>query len=96
MTYKPMSRIQGGTNIRLVDIPANVSRAEKGRTKYDDWFNSMIICSQAAQIPEDELEAMKKAAFRFMQFNDLKEKLSFRQKKDVKTKTYVVWFKDKE
>ena len=93
MSYQPMTTMQGQSNIRLVQIPASVSRADKGHTKYDHWFTKMLDDEQAIQLPEGELEAVKKAAFRFMLYNDLKGKVSFRQHKDARTKTYVVWFR---
>lgn len=91
-----MTTMQGEHNLRLVSIPKVVSRAGKGQTKYDSWFNSMLLDKRALQFPEDEFSAMKKAAFRFMEYNGLIGKMSFRQRKEARSKTYVVWFEEKK
>lgn len=95
MTYQPMSHIQGGTNIRAVNIPVNAGRAQRGKTKYDNWFDMMLKDDRAIQISEYDLEAIKKAAFRYMKYRGLTPTLSFRQRKDHKTRTFIVWFMEK-
>lgn len=95
MTYPFMTSMQGKANARFVAIPDVVSRAAKGRTRYDDWFNHMREEGEAIQIPEDEFDKMRKAAFRYLEFNKLISTVSVRQRKDARTKTYVIWFADK-
>lgn len=94
MSYQPMTQMQGKANLRFVLIPEFESRAEKGKTKYDDWFFNCVENNEAIQIPEDEFEAVKKAAFRFMKYNNLS--LSVKQKKDARSKSYILWFKKKD
>ena len=94
MTYQPMTQMRGQSNIRFVLIPELESRARKGSTKYDGWFENCIENAEAIQIPFDEFDAVRKAAFRFISFRKLN--LSIRQKKDSRTKTYILWFQEKE
>ena len=93
--YSPMTTLQGKTNARFVAIPNVVSRAAKGKTRYDDWFDHMREEGEAIQIPEAEFSKMRKAAFRYLEFRGLIGSVSVRQRKDARSKTYVIWFADK-
>lgn len=90
--YTPMTTMQGQANLRLVGIPTEESRARKGHTKYDKWFDGAIEKSEAIQMPEDEFDAVRKAAFRYIEFRGLRGKTTVRQKKLSRSKTYLLWF----
>ena len=83
MSYEPMTQMRGQSNIRFVLIPELESRAKKGSTKYDGWFENCVENSEAIQIPFDEFDAIRKAPFRFINFPKLN--LSIRQKKENRT-----------
>ena len=92
---KPMTVMQGQSNLRFVAVPENVSRADKGCTKYDKYFEHLLENREALRMPEDEFDAIRKAAFRFVKFRDLKGKVFVRQRKDARTKTYLLWLQPK-
>ena len=96
MNYQPMTVMQGKSNIRLVDVPNMLSRGRKGSTKYDEWFIKMIDNKEAIRMPEDEFGAVRKAAFRFLDFRGWKEKVTIRQLKHQQTRTYTMWFMERE
>lgn len=92
MSTQPMSIRQGEQNVRLVMIPANASSRRKGTTAYDLHFDHLLKFEQAMQMPEHEFEGVRKAATRFLQNKGLTDTISVRQKKDHRTKTYLLWF----
>ena len=90
--YKPMTVMRGQINARIVDAPA-LPRGDKGRTKYDEWFDQLFENrNKAIQVPQDDMERVKKAAFRYIGFKNMKGKLTVRQKKDETTRTFMLWF----
>jgi len=91
---KPMSFMQGQQNVRLVPIPPVAASSRKGTTMYDQHFTKLLEFAEAMQVPDHEFEAVRKAATRFLTFRELSAKVSVRQKKDHRTKTYMIWFLD--
>ena len=87
---------QGERNLRFATVPAYAGRADKGKTKYDDHFDRLLANNkEALRMPEDEFAAMKKAMQRFIDNRKLRGKVFTRQRKDARTKTYLLWFQVK-
>lgn len=85
-----MSIFEAST-IQLVPIPAQPARGAKGTTIYDGEFKELLDFKQALQVPEHQFGGMRKALQRFLDNRGLRNKVSMRQKKDYKTKTYTLW-----
>jgi hypothetical protein len=77
--------------IKLVPIPERCTRALKGKTKYDTEFMGLMDCKQALQIPEDEFQPIRKALYRFMINQGIRQSHAVRQFKNHKTKTFSLW-----
>ena len=93
---EPMTIKHGERNLRFAAVPAYAGRAEKGKTKYDEHFDRLMANrSEALRMPEDEFAAMKKAMQRFLDNRKLRGKVFIRQRKDARTKTYLLWFQRK-
>lgn len=75
----------------MVPIPQTPARGAKGTTLYDDKFKKLLDFKQAMQMPESQFGGMRKALQRFLDNKNLRGKVSMRQKKDYKTKTYTIW-----
>lgn len=88
---KPMTIMQGQKNIRMVLIPEEAHSSRKGSTKYDVHLEKLLAFSEAMQIPESEFQSVRKALTRFLRFRKLDKAVSVRQKKDHRTKTYLLW-----
>ena len=89
---QPMTFMQGRENVRVVPIPEAARSTRKGSTMYDEKLQTLMEFKQALQMPEHEFESVRKAATRFLQFRELDKTISVRQKKDHRTKTYLLWF----
>lgn len=91
-----MSIKQGERNIRFAAVPEYAGRASKGKTKYDEAFDRLLANGkEALRMPDDEFDAMKKAMQRFIDNRQLRGKVFIRQRKDSRTKTYLLWFQKK-
>lgn len=87
---------RGERNLRFATVPEYAGRADKGKTKYDEAFDRLLADGkEAIRMPEDEFAAMKKAMQRFIDNRQLKGKVFIRQRKDARTKTYLLWFQKK-
>lgn len=87
---------QGERNLRFAAIPEFAGRADKGKTKYDEHFDRLLANGkEALRMPDDEFDAMKKAMQRYIVNRDLRGKVFVRQRKDARTKTYLLWFQKK-
>ncbi len=90
--FAPIQNIFTGKDvIQFVPIPERPARGEKGTTLHDDKFVKLLDFKQALQVPEFQFGGMRKALQRFLDNNGLRKKVSMRQKKDYKTKTYTIW-----
>lgn len=87
---------RGERNLRFATVPELAGRADKGKTKYDDHFDRLLLDGkEAVRMPEDEFAAIKKAMQRYIDNRKLKGKVFIRQRKDSRTKTYLLWFQKK-
>jgi hypothetical protein len=87
---------RGERNLRFAAVPEYAGRAEKGKTKYDEHFDRLLANgTEAVRMPEDEFDAIKKAMQRFLDNRKLRGKVFIRQRKDARTKTYLLWFQKK-
>ena len=77
----------------FTDIPTRPSKG-KGTTKYDDIFNELLKMKRAYEVHIDEFEQHRRAAKRFVEFNNLSS-VCIRQQKDSRTNTYKIWFEKK-
>lgn len=91
MSVQPMTAMQGQKNIRMVMIPDIAHSSRRGTTMYDEHFKKLLTFKEAMQVPEHEFEAVRKAVSRFLRFRSLEKSVSVRQKKDHRTKTYLIW-----
>jgi len=92
----PMTIKRGERNLRFAAVPEYAGRAEKGKTKYDEHFDRLLANgTEAVRMPEDEFDAIKKAMQRFLDNRKLRGKVFIRQRKDARTKTYLLWFQKK-
>lgn len=92
-----MTIMQGQKNLRFATAPALAGRANKGRTKYDAHFERLMENNEEAlRMPYDEFAAMKKAMQRYIDNKGMRGQVLIRQHKDVRTKTYLLWFTQAE
>lgn len=64
----------------------------KGTTKYDDIFRELMKMKQAYEVHVDEFDRIRRAAKRFIEYNNLKN-ICIRQLKGEQT--YKMWFEKK-
>lgn len=77
--------------IRFVPIPQQQGRNKKGTTMHDDKFDKLMDFKQGLLVPEYEFGGMRKALQRYLDNKELRKKVSMRQKKDYRTKSYTIW-----
>lgn len=89
--FAPVHNIFTGEEvIRFVPIP-DVHFKRKGFTQHDDKFDKLLDGKQALLVPEYEFASMRRCLQRYMDNRGLRKKVSIRQKKDHKTKSYTIW-----
>jgi len=89
--FAPVRNIFTGKEvIEFVPIP-KVSVKRKGTTQHDAKFEKLLNFKEALSVPEHEFGGMRKALQRFINNKDLRKKVSMRQLKDHKTKSYTLW-----
>jgi hypothetical protein len=91
MTATKLLNIFEASTIELVPIPDTPARGAKGTTLHDAEFKKLLNFKQALRIPEHEFGGIRKALQRFLDNRELRQKVSMRQKKDHRTKTYTIW-----
>lgn len=90
--FAPVVNIFTGQDvIEVVPIPNLPGRGTKGTTLHDDKFDKLAKFDQALKVPEHEFGGMRKALQRYLDNKGLRKKVSMRQKKDYKTKSYTIW-----
>ena len=90
--FAPVVNIFTGQDvIEIVPIPDLPARGTKGTTLHDDKFDKLVDFKQALKVPEHEFGGMRKALQRYLDNHGLRKKVSMRQKKDYKTKSYMIW-----
>lgn len=89
--FAPVTNIFTGEEvIRFVPVPQVNSRI-KGKTQYDEKFLKLLKFEQALLIPEHGYDSVRRSMQRFLINHGLKDKVSFRQRKDHRTKSYTIW-----
>ena len=89
--FAPVTNIFTGEEvIRFVPIP-QVNTKRKGETQHDAKFTTLLDFKQALLIPEQDYDSVRRSMQRFLINRGLKDKVSFRQRKDHRTKSYTVW-----
>jgi hypothetical protein len=89
--FAPVTNIFTGEEvIRFVPIP-QVNTKRKGETQHDAKFMTLLDFKQALLVPEHEFDSIRRSMQRFLDNKGLKGKVSFRQLKDHRTKSYTVW-----
>ena len=91
MTATKLINIFEASTITFVPIPDTPARGAKGTTLHDAEFKKLLDFKQAMRFPEHEFGGIRKALQRFLDNKDLRGKVSMRQKKDYKTKSYTIW-----
>lgn len=92
--FAPVTNIFTGEDvIRFVPVP-QVSTKRKGETQHDAKFTTLLDFKQALLIPEHEFEGVRKAMTRFIYNKNLVGKVTVRQRKDHRTKSYTLWLAD--
>lgn len=76
--------------IDFVPIP-KTSTNRKGTTKHDAKFERLLNFKEALSVPEHDFGGMRKALQRFLDNRKLRGKVSMRQLKDHRTKSYTLW-----
>lgn len=90
--FAPIVNIFTGQDvIEIVPIPTQPARGSKGTTLHDDKFDKLMEFKQALKVPEHGFGGMRKALQRYIDNHGLRKKVSIRQKKDHKTKSYTIW-----
>jgi hypothetical protein len=90
--FAPVVNIFTGQEvIELVPIPTLPGRGAKGTTLHDAKFDKLMGFKQALKVPEHDFGGMRKALQRYLDNHGLRKKVSMRQKKDYKTKSYTIW-----
>jgi hypothetical protein len=94
--FAPVVNIFTGQDvIEVVPIPSQPARGAKGTTLHDERFDKLMDFKQALKVPEHSFGGMRKALQRYIDNHGLRGKVSMRQKKDYKTKSYTIWLVDK-
>lgn len=91
--FAPVHNIFTGqevSSLTVVPIP-NVHSKLKGTTLYDEKFHTLMKFDQALNVPEIQFDSIRKSLQRYLENRDLRQKVSIRQFKDSKTKSYTVW-----
>lgn len=92
--FAPVHNIFTGQEvIELVPIP-NVHSKRKGETQHDAKFEKLLDFTQALKVPEHDFGGMRKSLTRFLENRELRSKVSVRQRKDPRTKSYTIWLVD--
>lgn len=92
--FAPVTNIFTGEDvIRFVPVP-QVSTKRKGETQHDAKFTTLLDFKQALLVPEHEFEGVRKAMTRFIHNKNLVGKVTVRQRKDHRTKSYTLWLAD--
>jgi hypothetical protein len=90
--FAPVVNIFTGQDvIEVVPIPSQPARGAKGTTLHDERFDKLMDFKQALKVPEHSFGGMRKALQRYIDNHGLRKKVSMRQKKDYKTKSYTIW-----
>lgn len=90
--FAPVHNIFTGEEIiRFVPVPEMPGRGTKGTTLHDDKFDKLMDFKQALLVPEDQFGGMRKALQRYLDNHGLRQQVSMRQKKDARTKSYMIW-----
>ena len=76
--------------IRFVPVPTTITK-RKGSTQHDAKFDKLMDFKQALLVPEYEFGGMRKALQRYLDNHGLRQKVSMRQLKDHRTKSYTIW-----
>ena len=89
--FAPVKNIFTGEDvIRFVPVP-QVSTKRKGETQHDDKFTVLLDFKQALLVPEQDFGGMRKALQRFIENQGLRARVTIRQRKDHRTKSYTIW-----
>jgi hypothetical protein len=91
MTVTKLINIFEASRIEIVPIPDTPARGAKGTTLHDEEFKKLLNFKQAMRVPEHAFGGIRKSLQRFLDNRELRGKVSMRQKKDYKTKTYTIW-----
>lgn len=91
MTATKLVNIFENSTITFVPIPTTPAKGSKGTTLHDAEFNKLLDFKQAIRVPEFQFGGIRKALQRFLDNKNLRQKVSMRQKKDYKTKSYTIW-----
>jgi hypothetical protein len=81
---------QAVSKLEVVPIP-NVHSKLKGTTLHDEKFHKLMDFDQALKVPEDDFDSVRKSLQRYLDNRDLRQKVSIRQFKDSKTKSFTIW-----
>jgi hypothetical protein len=91
--FAPVRNIFTGQEVQkleVVPIP-NVHSKLKGTTLHDEKFHTLMKFDQALKVPEVEFDSVRKSLQRYLENRDLRQKVSIRQFKDSKTKSFTIW-----
>jgi hypothetical protein len=91
MTATKLVNIFEVSRIEIVPIPDTPARGAKGTTLHDEEFKKLLNFKQAMRVPEHAFGGVRKSLQRFLDNREMRGKVSMRQKKDYKTKTYTIW-----
>jgi hypothetical protein len=80
----------GEPQARFVPIP-DVPRKKKGTTLHDDKFDKLIGFDTALVVHESDMGGMRKSLQRYLSNKGMRQKVSMRQLKDHRTKSYTIW-----
>ena len=89
--FAPVTNIFTGQEVvEFVPIPAAHTK-RKGTTLHDTKFEKLLDFKQALKMPEHEFDSVRKALQRFLDNRGLRQQVAMRQRKDHKTKSYMIW-----
>lgn len=77
-------------NIEFVPVP-DIHSKMKGATLHDAKFDKLMKFDQALKVPENEFDSIRKSMQRYLENRGLRQKISVRQFKDSKSKSYTIW-----
>jgi hypothetical protein len=85
----------GKVPVKEVPVP-KVVMPRKGHTKYDAEFEKLLEFKTALESTEEGFEVLRRAMQRFLEFRNLKDKISIRRQINRTTRQVTLWLEPKE
>lgn len=89
------SPFTGKVPMKEVPIP-KIAQPRKGHTKYDAEFEKLLEFNSGIESTEEGFEVLRRALMRFVQFRNLRGRVSVRRQINKTTRMVTLWLEPKE